>query len=202
MTCEPIHCGKPLPWRMLVVILLAGYFYFSDHTLPQVPPFIIPILITCVVPVALVVFVLLFIRSRIQGKGFMTSVRASLITLALFIGVIVVLIFITRLAFPEVDMTRSAFTQTSVDASTGAHVHFVNPSNGMEQILCVGTNGHCSGVGLDPSALLEPGLRVEPGQTITVVFPDSGDFPITSKTMPSMNMSIHVQDNSCDSGGD
>ena len=126
----------------------------------------------------------------------MTSVKASLITLWLFIGVIAVLIYSTRLAFPEVDMTRTAFTQTSVDASTGAHVHFVNTSNGMEQILCIGTNGHCAGVGLDPGVLLWPGLRVEPGQTVTVVFPDSGDFPITSKTMPSMNMIIHVQDNS------
>ena len=125
----------------------------------------------------------------------MTSVKASLFTLALFIGVIAVLIYSTRLAFPEVDMTRSAFTQTSVDASTGAHVHFVNPSNGMEQILCVGSNGLCAGVGLDPSILLGSGLRVEPGQTVTVVFSDSGDFPITSKTMPGMNMIIHVQDN-------
>ena len=191
-----------IPVILVIVILLAGYFYFSDHTLPQVPPFIIPILIACAVPVALVVFVLLFIRSRVQGKGFMTSVKASSITLGLFIGVVVVLIYSTRLAFPEVDMTRTAFAQTSVDASTGAHVHFVNPSNGLGQILCVGTNGHCAGVGLDPSALLGSGLRVEPGQTVTVVFPDSGDFPITSKTMPSMNMIIHVQDNSSDSGGD
>jgi len=76
----------------------------------------------------------------------------------------------------------SAFTQTSVDASTGAHVHFVNPSNGMKQILCVGTNGHCAGVGLDPRELLGTGLRAEAGQTVTVVFSDSGDFPITSKT--------------------
>jgi len=185
-----------IPVILVVLILLAGYFYFSDHTLPQVPPFVIPILIACAVPVALVVFVLLIIRSRIQGKGFMTSVKASLLTLALFIGVIAVLVYSTRLAFPEVDMTHTAFTQTSVDASSGAHVHFVNSSNGMEQILCVGTNGHCAGVGLDPSALLGSGLRVEPGQTVTVVFPDSGDFPITSKTMPSMNMIIHVQDNS------
>ncbi|MGZ3643280.1 MAG: hypothetical protein ACXVCM_05455 [Ktedonobacteraceae bacterium] len=192
-----------IPVILVVVILLAGYFYFSDHILPQVPPFIIPILIACAVPVALVVFVLLFIRSRIQGKGFMASVKAPLLTLALFIGVIVVLIYSTRLAFPEVDMTRTAFTQTSVDASTGAHVHFVNPSNGIEQILCVGSNGHCAGVGLDPSVLLGSGLHVEPGQTVTVVFSDSGDFPITSKTMPGMNMTIHVlQDNSNDSGGD
>jgi plastocyanin len=105
-------------------------------------------------------------------------------------------IYSTRLAFPEVDMMRTAFTQTSIDASTGAHVHFVNPSNGMEQILCVGTNGHCASVGLDPRELLGTGLRVEAGQTVTVVFPDSGDFPITSKTMPGMNMTIHVQDNS------
>ena len=93
----------------------------------------------CAGPVALVVFVLLFIRSRIQGKGFMASVKASLLSLPLFVGVIAVLIYSTRLAFPEVDMTRTAFTQTSVDASTGAHVHFVNPSNGLGQILCVGT---------------------------------------------------------------
>ena len=191
-----------VPIILVIVMLLAGYFYFSDHTLPKVPPFVILILIACAVPVALVVFVLLFIRSRIQGKGFMTSVKASLLTLALFIGVIAVLIYSTRLAFPEVDMARTAFTQTSVDASSGAHVHFVNPSNGMEQILCVGSNGHCAGVGYDPSALLGSGLRVEPGQIVTVVFSDSGDFPITSKTMPSMNMTIHVQDNSSDSGGD
>ena len=96
-----------IPIIMVVVILLAGYFYFSVHTLPQVPSFVIPILIACAVPVALVVFVLLFIRSRIQGKGFMTSVKASLLTLALFIGVIVVLIYSTRLAFPEVGHERA-----------------------------------------------------------------------------------------------
>jgi len=184
---------------LIIVILIAAYFYFFDHTLPHVPPFVIMILIVSAIPVALIVFILLFIRSRIQGKGFMSSVKASLLTLAVFGGVIAVLIYSTGLAFPEVDMTRTAFTQISVDASTGAHVHFVNPSNGMEQILCVGSNGHCAGVGYDPSALLGSGLRVEPGQTVTVVFSDSGNYPITSKTMPSMNMTIHVQDNS---GGD
>jgi hypothetical protein len=118
----------------------------------------------------------------------------------LFAGAIAVLIYGAGLTFPEVDMTRTSFTQTSVDASTGAHVHFVNSSNGMEQILCVGSNGHCAGVAYNSSDPLRSGLRIEPGQTVTVVFPDSGDFPITSKTMPTMNMTIHVQDNS--SGGD
>ncbi|MGZ3609221.1 MAG: hypothetical protein ACXVBU_04075, partial [Ktedonobacteraceae bacterium] len=73
-----------IPVILVIVMLLTGYFYFSVHTLPQMPSFVIPILIACAVPVALVVFVLLFIRSRIQGKGFMTSVKASLFTLALF----------------------------------------------------------------------------------------------------------------------
>ena len=191
--CSLIGC---IPMILVVVVLVAGSYYFFNHTLPHIPPFVTTILIVSAIPVSLIVFVLLFIRSRVQGKGFMKSVTASLLTLALFGGVIAVLIFSAEHSFPEVDMARTAFTQTSVDASTGAHVHFVNPSNGMVQILCVGTNGHCAGVGLDPRKLLGTGLRVAPGQTVTVVFPDSGDFPITSKTMPSMNMTIHVQDNS------
>ena len=198
--CGLIGC---LPILLVIAILGAGYFYYSNHTLPHVPHFVIVMLIVCAVPVALGVFVLLFIRSRIQGKGFMTSVKASLLTLVLFAGAIAVLIYGTALTFPEVDMTRTAFIQTSVDASTGAHVHFVNASNGMIQILCAGTNGHCAGVGMDPTELLGSGMRIEPGQTVTIVFPDSGDFPITSKTMPNMNMTIHVQDNSSDdSSGD
>ena len=39
-----------IPVILVIVILLAGYFYFSDHTLPQVPSFVIPILIACAVP--------------------------------------------------------------------------------------------------------------------------------------------------------
>jgi hypothetical protein len=49
--------------------------------------------------------------------------------------------------------------------------------------------------------LLGSGLHIEPGQSLNVVFPNSGDWKITSKSMPGMNMIIHVQDNTSDSGG-
>jgi hypothetical protein len=195
--CGLIGC---LPILLVLAVLAAAYFYYSNHTLPHVPQFVIVALIALAFPVALVVFVLLFIRGRVQGKGFMASVKASFATLLVFAIVIAALILAAKLTFPEVDMTRTAFAQTNVDANTGAYVHFVNTSNGIEQILCIGTNGHCAGVGQDPNKLLGSGLRVEPGQTLTVVFPNSGDFPITSKTVPGMNMIIHVQDNSSDSG--
>ncbi len=42
---------------------------------------------------------------------------------------------------------------------------------------------------------------IEPVHILTVAFPNSGDFPITSKTVPGMIMIIYVQDNSGDSGG-
>jgi hypothetical protein len=96
---------------------------------------------------------------------------------------------------PEADMTRSDFVQSDISLQTGSSVTFVNPADGVLQVLCIGTNQQCNS---DPGSFdngpsqLYQGLRVLPGQEVSVVFDIEDDYHITSQSTANMNITIHV----------
>jgi plastocyanin len=94
---------------------------------------------------------------------------------------------------PEVDLTPHGFSQTSITIQAGDTVHFVNPSTGVTQMLCLGEDKICSRYAFDPPALKGPGLRIAPGQAADVVFTLEGTYNVTSTTMPGMNLTITVE---------
>ena len=96
------------------------------------------------------------------------------------------------LSTPEADMTRSGFVQSDVFVDIGASVTFVNPADGVPQLLCIGTNQRCDS---DPGNYNQPsqlyhGLRVLPGQRVSIVFGAVGDYHVTSQTTANMNITI------------
>jgi plastocyanin len=96
---------------------------------------------------------------------------------------------------PEVDLTAHGFSQSSITIVEGDTVHFVNPSGGVTQKLCLGENKVCSRYGIDPPDLKGPGLQIAPGQSKDVVFTLEGTYHVTSTTLPGMNLTITVQPN-------
>ena len=124
------------------------------------------------------------------GRYTVGKIVGTLFTLAI-IGVVVYGFIWSVFINPNVNMTSTAFTRGSVDISTGDSLHFQNPANGVIQVLCIGVDQHCSSATGAPGEI-SGGLRVAPGQTVTVIFPNEGDFSITSETTPHMNITIHV----------
>lgn len=96
---------------------------------------------------------------------------------------------------PEVDLTTHGFSQASITIMEGDTVHFVNPSSGVTQMLCLGQDKVCSRYAFDPPALKGPGLKIAPGQSEDVVFTLEGTYQVTSTTMPGMNLTVTVQPN-------
>lgn len=96
---------------------------------------------------------------------------------------------------PEIDLTAHGFSQTSISIAEGDTVHFVNPSAGVAQVLCLGQDRVCSRYSFDPPDLKGPGLQIAPGQSKDVAFTLEGTYHVTSTTMPGMNLTITVQSN-------
>ena len=93
---------------------------------------------------------------------------------------------------PEVDLTAKGFVQHSITIAAGDRVHFVNPSSGVTQMLCLGQDQVCYTDANDPLALKQPGLQLAPGQSKDVVFSLEGTYRITSATVPGMNLVVTV----------
>ena len=107
------------------------------------------------------------------------------------------------LSTPEADMTRSGFVQSDVSVNIGASVTFVNPTDGVPQLLCIGTHQRCDS---DPGNYNQPsqlyhGLRVLPGQSVSIVFGAFGDYHVTSQTTANMNITISASDSGRGGGG-
>jgi hypothetical protein len=102
---------------------------------------------------------------------------------------------------PSIDMTRTGFLRTAtVNINDGHAIDFSNSNNGVTQILCVGVDQHCQPSAGDPPQL-DCGLVIQPGQTVSVVFDFDGEYQLTSKTTPHMNITVSVRANE-DGGGD
>lgn len=91
-----------------------------------------------------------------------------------------------------VDLTSTNFATTSASINKGQAITFVNPASGATHILCIGKDQKCSG-GSGPSELGAGNpLTINPGETKSVTFPNSGDFAITCTVHPNMDMVVHV----------
>jgi len=94
---------------------------------------------------------------------------------------------------PEVDMIRSSFVQSTLTINPGDTITFVNSSDGVKQVLCVGSNQKCSPRDFGTPPELAGGLTLLPGESMSVAFPNNGDYTITSETTPMMNITIHAK---------
>ena len=92
---------------------------------------------------------------------------------------------------PYVSMTRTSFVRASVSLSTGETLHLHNPADGVTQILCIGVDQKCQPEHGAPAAL-NHGIRVLPGQSVTIPFDTDGTYHLTSETTPGMNLSVDV----------
>src|SRR5690349_22123980 len=95
---------------------------------------------------------------------------------------------------PEVSLSQDDSSQSTVSVNAGSIVTFVNPSDGVPQVLCIGRDQHCAsttesseGVQNAPSEL-RGGLSIDPGQSVDVVFRVQGDYQITSQSTAHMNI--------------
>ncbi|HEY0753528.1 MAG TPA: hypothetical protein VGD98_06165 [Ktedonobacteraceae bacterium] len=92
---------------------------------------------------------------------------------------------------PYVGMTRTSFIRNSVSISNGESLHLQNPADGVTQIICIGVNQKCQPENGAPGAL-NHGMRIQPGQRVTITFANNGEYHITSATTPGMNLSVDV----------
>lgn len=111
----------------------------------------------------------------------------GLVLLALVSGACLWGIFVN----PYVSMTRTSFLRPSVSINTGQTLHLQNPANGVTQILCLGVDQKCQPEDGAPG-VLNHGIRLQPGQSVTITFDTDGDYHITSETTPGINLSVDV----------
>lgn len=119
----------------------------------------------------------------------------GLVLLALF----VVAVLWHALISPYVSITRTSFLRNSVSLSNGDTLHLQNPADGVTQILCIGVDQKCQPENGAPGTL-NHGIRVQPGQSVTITFDTDGNYHITSETTPGMNLSVDVS-TPVDTGG-
>jgi hypothetical protein len=110
----------------------------------------------------------------------------------LIVGIVSIFVLLYRYntANPNIDMTRTGFTRTSVHINPGETLHFQNPADGVMQVLCIGVDQRCQPEYVGPP--FYRGLTIRPGQTVDVVFEASNVYSITSTTTPHMNITISV----------
>jgi hypothetical protein len=129
------------------------------------------------------------------------SLRTPLSHLMGEVGALSLLAFVALAYFwagfinPYVSMTRTSFPRSSVSISSGTTLHVQNPADGVTQILCIGINQKCQPEHGAPD-VLNQGIRVQPGQIVTIPFAIIGEYHITSETMPGMNLFVDVGDGS------
>lgn len=118
----------------------------------------------------------------------------GLTTLMVWVGIVVFILW-RSLLNPQVGMTRTGFTTTYVSIFDANEVTFQNPSDGVTQVLCVGTDQQCDtylpGLKDYPSQFVQ-GLVIQPGQSVSIAFDHAGNYYITSKNTPHMNLKIVV----------
>ena len=92
---------------------------------------------------------------------------------------------------PYVSLTRTSFLRNSVSLNNGETLHLHNPADGVTQILCIGIDQKCQPEDGAPGTL-NHGIRVQPGQSVTITFDTDGTYHLTSETTPGMNLSVDV----------
>lgn len=145
-----------------------------------------------------IIFLISLFRMARTGKIRTREERViRALALAIFLGGLNGFFFWAFLINPYVGMAPTGFARTDVTITQGDAFHFENPSDGVAQVLCIGYNHVCQSVPGAPDAL-NNGMTIQPGQMVSIEFPETGDYAITSKTTLGMNLTVHV---SSDEGG-
>ncbi|HZS75408.1 MAG TPA: hypothetical protein VFA41_02240 [Ktedonobacteraceae bacterium] len=106
---------------------------------------------------------------------------------------IVVAVYLNTHKPVEIDLTSKGFTITSVSINEGESIHFVNQTNA-PQVLCLGVEEEkmCAVHAVAPAVLKNPGVRLQPGQSVDVLFDQFGTFVVTGPTLPGNNLRVTV----------
>jgi plastocyanin len=184
----------------LVILLLIGTCTLTilsvRHFQAQPPAFFFQVqtlsIGTLLIIGALTFGLLIFFRALAKAEqgSFVGKLSRGLFFLTI-LAIIGAFLFWTILLNPDIGLTRTGFTRTSISINAGDAIYFHNLANGVTQLLCVGVNQHCQPGNSDP-AQLDHGLVIQPGQTVSVVFDAEGDYQITSTTTPHMHMTVNV----------
>ena len=192
--------GGYLPWLALFVLTGGGAWLLLVHTLHTNPSFAAFYSSNGLIIEYLVV-VLLFVSVILAGAKGHTALGKPLKAVPLvMVWIFIVNLLVGASFIPRVDLTRTGFSISYVSIVEGGTVTFDNPSDGVTQVLCLGTDQQC-----DPyassSLQLAQGLVLHPGQSVSIVFSRYGTYQITSKTTPHMNLTIYVTARQCKSAG-
>ncbi len=197
---RPRRRGGCLVWLALLVLLAGGgwlaYQYLQNNpwSVSFLGEFFSSNTFTILGVIGIVLLIVVIALARVSRGTVLGKLLGGLSTVMVVAGVVVVLLWITFLN-PHVGMTSTNFTTTYVSIFSKDKVTFQNPSDGVTQILCVGTDQRCDTYQhdlVDYPSQFTPGLVIQPGQSVSIEFDHAGSYYITSKNTPHMNLKIVV----------
>lgn len=193
-------CLACLPYLALPILLLGllvGGTWLLIQSLQRNPSFVsfyssnydtLLVLLSigafAIIPVAL-------LAGRRTALGKVLAGGAVALVLIVIVGVLLI-----GSINPHIGLTRTGFSITSLTVGSRTPVTFDNPSDGVTQTLCLGRDQHCDPFPGDTLPLAQ-GLVIHPGQSVSVAFGLWGEYHITSKTTPHMNLVITISRPTC-----
>lgn len=162
----------------------------------SVGPMIVSLLLACLTAL------LLFkgVRSKLVGIFLIGLIIIEILAVLSITPIFTNFISSSNSIQPTTEMTRSSFTPATLNIFTGETVYFRNTS-GIIQTLCVGSHRECANPNATaPEQLRAPGLSIQPGQTINLVFDTSGTYQIISTTTPALTLTVVVTYNAPNDG--
>jgi len=179
----------------LVLLIIGISWFFSlffppDSHFPSIFLQQFPIWLLFLIVIGVCV-ALVFLSIRLDRQDSILSEFIKMLIIFLFAATVVWTILFTIFVNPYVSMTHTGFTRNSVNLSTNETLNVQNVADGATQVLCIGVNQKCRQESGAPDAL-NHGLRVQPGQIVTITFNTPGSYSITSETTPDMNLSVDV----------
>jgi plastocyanin len=92
-----------------------------------------------------------------------------------------------------VQMATTSFVQSTRSIKVGDTLTFSDTVDGGGlHIICLGKDMVCDKAATGPSALMDPGFTINPGETKGVTFPTAGTYQITCSVHPNMNLVVTV----------
>ena len=200
---RPRRRGGPwgcLAWLVFLVLLAGGgwlaYLYLQNN--PSLVSFLGDFFSSSTFNIlgviGIVLLIVVIVLARTLRRTVLGKLLGGLASLMVVVGVVVALLWMNFLN-PHVGMTRTGFTTTYVSIFSHNKVTLQNPSDGVTQILCVGTEQQCETYQpslVDYPSQFTPGLVMQPGQSVNIEFDHAGNYYITSKHTPHMNLKIIV----------
>lgn len=111
--------------------------------------------------------------------------------LIIALSALVIVLYLNFHQPPQIGVTASGFTRSTVEINEGDSIRFVNQS-GVAQVICIGSNKVCNPNAVTPAALKKPGVRLNPGQSMDIAFENYGTYIITRPALPGGNLRVTV----------